>query len=135
MKTFQDYLEAANNVNFEEVVNTVASKLHCNKFGSCIHFVEMVVEKLAKEIKNNKIDFIVYEGYVADIAADPPLMQHTWIEKDGKKYDPTFAQFTRGSQYSDKNKKKFTAKQYLDVVEKSGPKSFFKQRRRHFKKL
>lgn len=117
-----------------KIAEEIASKLHCDKFGSCIHFAEMLVERLRKEITSGEINFIVIEGYV-NTPADPPQMQHTWIVYNNKKIDPTFKQFEKMFPKSTISyspaKKAYSAKQYLKLVDSS---SFFKERRKLFLK-
>lgn len=119
------------NIDIEKIANDISKKLHCDRFGSCIHFAEMLVEKLKKEILSNKVTFKVIEGWVNEPAADPPEMAHTWIELKGKKIDPTFSQFSNKATYSSKIHE-YEAKEYIKLVNSNN--SYKKARKRFLKK-
>lgn len=87
--------------------------------GSCMHAAELITKQLLDKGIDN---FVVVEGWIAfnkEMLESPDSqMQHTWIEYNGKIYDPTLEQFV--SQWDIDNvqypriKKKHTPQEYLE---------------------
>jgi hypothetical protein len=108
-----------------EIGEELSAKIYCDRFGSCVHFAELFVEKVAKENPILLDDFNVIEGYVT---TNNGKFEHTWIElKDGEKIDPTFNQFI-GNIKKIIKKKSFTGHEYL----KDSSDTWFKERRKQF---
>lgn len=90
------------------IAEKIAKSLHCDRFGSCVHFAELFVIELEKQ-DPELLDLIeVIEGYV--IVGDEKL-EHTWIESDGEKIDPTIVQFPSVKNIIEKTR--FSGKKYL----------------------
>lgn len=114
--------------------------MHCDMFGSCIHFAEEFVDAVAKTNSNLLADFFVVEGYVDTTIGDGIPQQHTWIELGGgDKIDPTFEQFSKfdsNAVYVRKIKHRYTGLQYYEAGKhgtwfserrKNNPEWFFKR--------
>lgn len=105
----------------KEIAKSISDKLHCDRYGSCIHFAELFVEEVNKIDKNLLLEFWVIEGYVdweyAWERGDTRPPQHTWIElKNGEKIDPTYVQFKGKSNYMDRIKNRYTGLEYLNIM-------------------
>lgn len=120
-------------VSIYRISNELADTLHCDRFGSCVHFAELFVEK----IYNYNIEllncFSVIEGYVNTRLNDGIPQQHTWILLNNDSIiDPTFVQFSKFDEtasYSKKIKNKYTG---LEYYEKRNEDSWFSERRKKF---
>lgn len=96
-----------------KTVNNIKSLVQCDKSGSCLLAARMITKDFLKSGVNN---FKVIEGYVN---CGGVRRQHTWIEIEGIKVDPTFIQFYKYSKepkYSDKIKQKISPKEYLNPL-------------------
>lgn len=92
----------------KEIAKKLADSLHCDRFGSCVHFAELFVLELEKH-DPELLDVVeVIEGYV--IVGDEKL-EHTWIEVFGEKIDPTIVQFPSVKKIIEKTR--FSGKTYL----------------------
>jgi len=99
-----------------EIAHNLSEKMHCDRFGSCVHFAEEFVV-LVYGIDVKLLDeFFVIEGYVNWEHGDGIPQQHTWIQlADGGKIDPTFEQFTKyGRATYSSIKHKFTGLEYYN---------------------
>lgn len=133
--TLHKFLCENNNINqiLIDIANDLSEKLHCDRYGSCVHFAELFVEKVNQQNPELLNSFFVIEGYVNwSIENDLPK-DHTWIElEDGTKIDPTFIQFTNYGKalasYSKRIRKKYTGLEYLEGIKGS----WFEERREKF---
>lgn len=99
--------------------------MHCDRFGSCVHFAELFVEKVSKENLRLLDNFNVIEGYVV---TNDGKFEHTWIElQNGEKIDPTFKQFI-GEVKKIEKKKSYKGYDYLN----DSTDTWFKERRKQF---
>ncbi len=113
----------------KEIAKSISDKIHCDRYGSCIHFAELFVEEVNKIDKNLLLEFWVIEGYVNWEHGDGIPQQHTWIElKNGEKIDPTYIQFYGKSSYINKIKNKYTGLEYLSMESDN----WFKERREKY---
>jgi hypothetical protein len=113
IKTFENYNDNALKVIAEEL----SQKLHCDRFGACVHFAEEFVLKVHQINPELLNQFFVIEGFVNWSHGDGIPQQHTWIElTNGEKIDPTYIQFTKygTASYSRKIKNKFTGLEYYN---------------------
>jgi hypothetical protein len=118
-----DILTESSDISLEKIASDVSEKLHCDRFGSCVHFAELFVLEVERVAPNLLDTFLVIEGYVTTTAGK---FEHTWIEtKDGTKIDPTFKQFV-GKVKSITKKRKLTGSQYLETTKKG---TWFSKRR------
>lgn len=112
-------IESFSDCNKEEILKiagNLSETLHCDVFGSCVHFAELFVEKL-NDINPEYLNCInVIEGYVDTPIGDGIPQQHTWVElNDGTKIDPTFLQFTKyGAAHYMRKKRTYTGKKYYE---------------------
>lgn len=106
-KIFIESLELAN-----QLAKKVSDRLQCNKGGSCTFFAEWATKVF---LKNGITNFLVVEGWVK--GDEPFWRQHTWIEMEGQKIDPTLVQFGN-VKYVNKVKKKYTPEEYLNLSKK-----------------
>lgn len=132
--TMQKFLNENRGLNqiLIDIANDLSEKLHCDRYGSCVHFAELFVEKVNQQNSELLNSFFVIEGYV-NWSIDVGLPKdHTWIElEDGTKIDPTFIQFTKygpKASYSNKIYKKYTGLEYFKETEGS----WFQERREEF---
>jgi hypothetical protein len=109
--TTQEFLnenESKNDLDLlKKIADNVSNKLHCDKFGSCVHFAEEFVLEVYGINPELLLGFFVIEGYVDWQHGDDIPQQHTWIELiNGEKIDPTFEQFTKHGWANFSKKKK-----------------------------
>ena len=111
---FKLWLEDINQAKL--LANKVAAKLRCQMGGSCMYFAEWATKVF---LKNGINDFLVVEGWVK-AKNEQHWRQHTWIEIEGQKIDPTFIQFDAlgNVNYVSKVKKKYTPQEYLALSAK-----------------
>ena len=115
---FKMFIES-NELAFK-LAKEVADSLHCEMGGSCIAFSEYATKKF---LENGIINFLVIEGWVK-YKIESIWHQHTWIEIDGQKIDPTFIQFISSNKniknpnYINKVKKIYTPEEYLNMCKK-----------------
>ncbi len=112
LKKFENY-----SLSVKDIANELSEKMHCDRFGSCVHFAEELVLKIHDINPNLLNDFYVVEGYVDWSHGDGVPQQHTWIELlDGERLDPTYVQFSKyGSvSYLPSIKNKFTGLEYYN---------------------
>jgi len=132
--TIQEFLnENANTYQIlYDAAKELSEKMHCDRYGSCVHFAEEFVLKINNINPKLLNDFFVVEGYVDWEYGDDIPQQHTWIElKDGTKIDPTYEQFTKDgwANYSNKKPKKYSGlKYYTDTLKGS----WFSDRRKEY---
>lgn len=100
----------------QTISNEIANKLHCKKGGSCLAFAELATKEL---LKNNINNFVVVEGWIK-ARNEVFWRQHTWLEMEGQKIDPTFAQFDhlKEPKYVSKIKRKYHPNEYLIMCQK-----------------
>jgi hypothetical protein len=114
----------------KSIANEVSDKLHCDRYGSCVHFAEIFVDEVNEKYPELLNDFDVIEGYVNTKIGDGIPQQHTWIRlKNDEIIDPTFLQFTKydtKSSYSRKKPKVYSGKEYYDEGKEG---SWFSKRR------
>lgn len=97
-----------------QISKEVANSLHCEMGGSCIAFAHNATFKL---LENGITNFIVVEGWVKD-KNERIWRQHTWLEMDGQKIDPTFIQFNNKGlmvTYVSRVKKRYTPEEYIKL--------------------
>jgi hypothetical protein len=136
MKHIKHYVsESREDFALYQLAEEIATKLHCDRVGNCVHFAELFVLKVAEMAPELLDRFIVVEGWVDWQHDDGVPQQHTWIElKDGEKIDPTFEQFTKWgwARYSKKRARKFSGVEYYkDTVEGT----WFGERRERFPEM
>lgn len=108
-----------------DIGKEISEKIYCDKYGSCVHFAELFVERVNEENPKLLFDFNVIEGYVFTTAG---RFEHTWIElENGDKIDPTFEQFT-GIIKKITKKKSYTGYEYLNDLTDT----WFKERRKQY---
>jgi len=115
----------------KKISKQLATKMHCDSFGSCVHFAELFVELINKTNPKLLDCFRVIEGYVDTPIGDGIPQQHTWIELlNGEIIDPTFIQFTKygDATYLKNRKKAYTGKEYFEDT----PDSWFSDRRKKY---
>jgi hypothetical protein len=105
--------------SFQEIYKIcmeAAALLHCEKGGVCPFFAEMATKKL---LENNISNFLVVEGWVKG-KNERFWRQHTWIEVEGQKIDPTFTQFSHlgKANYINRVKRRYNPQEYLELVSK-----------------
>ena len=125
--TIREFLNEGlgSNKTLIDIAKEISEKIYCDKYGSCVHFAELFVEKVEEENPNLLDDFNVIEGYVT---TNNGRFEHTWIElKDGEKIDPTFEQFI-GTVKKITKKKSYTGYEYLS----NSTDTWFKERRRQY---
>lgn len=128
MTTFRSKLLLASPL--QTIANEVASKLHCDKHGSCVHFAEEFVLAVFAQAPNLLDTFEVIEGYVDTPIGDGIPQQHTWIQlANGEKIDPTFIQFGRNSHYRPRIKHSIPGREYLETTQ--GGTWFSRRREEH----
>jgi hypothetical protein len=114
----------------KSIANEVSDKLHCDRYGSCVHFAEIFVDEVNEKYPELLNDFDVIEGYVNTKIGDGIPQQHTWIRlKNDEIIDPTFLQFTKHdtkSSYSRKKPKVYSGQEYYDEGKEG---SWFSKRR------
>jgi hypothetical protein len=114
----------------KSIANEVSDKLHCDRYGSCVHFAEIFVDEVNEKYPELLNDFDVIEGYVNTKIGDGVPQQHTWIRlKNDEIIDPTFLQFTKydtKSSYSRKKPKVYSGQEYYDEGKEG---SWFSKRR------
>ncbi len=114
----------------KSIANEVSDKLHCDRYGSCVHFAEIFVDEVNEKYPELLNDFDVIEGYVNTKIGDGIPQQHTWIRlKNDEIIDPTFLQFTKydtKSSYSRKKPKVYSGQEYYDEGKEG---SWFSKRR------
>ena len=126
------------NMNIQEsiiilksIAEKIANKLHCDRYGSCVHFAEIFVEEVNEEYPELLNDFDVIEGYVNVKFGDGIPQEHTWIKlNNGDIIDPTFSQFDKydkNAQYSKKRTKVYSGQEYYDEGKEG---SWFSERRK-----
>ncbi len=98
------------------LANKIASHLHCEQGGSCPFFAEWATKVF---LRNGIQDFVVVEGWVK-AKNEQHWRQHTWIEMEGQKIDPTFIQFNNlgETNYVQRIKKRYFPKEYLELSAK-----------------
>ena len=124
--TIREFLNEGlgSNKTLIDIAKEISEKIYCDKYGSCVHFAELFVEKVEEENPNLLDDFNVIEGYVT---TNNGRFEHTWIElKNGEKIDPTFEQFI-GTVEKITKKKSYTGYEYLNLTD-----MWFKERRRQY---
>lgn len=113
------------------IAKKIANKLHCDRYGSCVHFAEIFVEEVNEEYPELLNDFDVIEGYVNVKFGDGIPQEHTWIKlNNGDIIDPTFSQFDKydkNAQYSKKRTKVYSGQEYYDEGKEG---SWFSERRK-----
>ena len=131
MKLLKEYITKLLNENLEpsnelkQYADEVSSNIYCDRFGSCVHFAELFVEKVSKENPSLLDNFNVIEGYVV---TNDGKFEHTWIElQNGEKIDPTFEQFI-GEVKKIAKKKSYKGYDYLN----DSTDTWFKERRKQF---
>jgi hypothetical protein len=116
MKIINENVECQDDLLID-LANILSDKLHCDRYGSCVHFAELFVELVNEEYPHLLNCFDVIEGYVDWSHGEEIPQQHTWIKlRNGEKIDPTFLQFTKygNASYRKKNEKTYTGKEYLE---------------------
>jgi hypothetical protein len=121
MTTFKQFLENKEDKSdldkAKDVANNITKMLKCKKGGTCMAFASWFT-KIA--LKKGITNFMVVEGWVKYKQEDN-WRQHTWIEMNGEKIDPTFDQFIHypdKPSYVKKVKKKYTPEEYLELDKK-----------------
>ena len=121
MISFKQFLENTEDKSdldkAKDVANNIAKILQCKKVGTCMAFATWFT-KVA--LKKGITNFIVVEGWVKYKQEDN-WRQHTWIEMNGEKIDPTFDQFSHYSEkpsYVSKVKARYTPEEYLTLDKK-----------------
>jgi hypothetical protein len=111
---FKIWLESMDRA--KHLADEVASRIHCNAGGSCPFFAEEATKVF---LKNGITDFFVVEGWVKS-KLETYWRQHTWIEIEGEKIDPTFLQFSGLGEinYVKQVKKRYAPQEYLDLCAK-----------------
>ena len=130
-RILRETIQSCDKETIVDISNNLSDRLHCDVFGSCVHFAELFVEKLY-EINPQYLDCIkVVEGYVDTPIGEGIPQQHTWIEfEDGEKIDPTFIQFTKYGHASYMRKKKvYSGNEYYE--DGLGGSWFSEKRRKH----
>lgn len=93
----------------QSISGDIANLLNCSSGGSCGIFARWVT-KIA--VANNITNFRIVFGYVKMYTH----VEHIWIEHDGKKIDPTVAQFAPSFQgYAPGRRKSYTPQQFLSM--------------------
>ncbi len=120
-----------NIIILKSIAEKIANKLHCDRYGSCVHFAEIFVEEVNEEYPELLNDFDVIEGYVNVKFGDGIPQEHTWIKlNNGDIIDPTFSQFDKydkNAQYSKKRTKVYSGQEYYDEGKEG---SWFSERRK-----
>jgi hypothetical protein len=121
IKTFENH----NDNTLKVIAEELSQKLHCNRFGACVHFAELFTEKV-NEVNPNLLNcFEVIEGYVT---TNDGKFEHTWIEtNDKERIDPTIIQFN-GPIKNRIIKKTYGGEEYLN--DKRDP--WYSERRKKF---
>jgi len=121
MTTFKQFLENQEDKSdldkAKDVANNIAKILQCKKVGTCMAFATWFT-KVA--LKKGITNFMVVEGWVKYEQEDN-RRQHTWIEMNGEKIDPTFDQFSHYLEkpsYVSKVKARYTPEEYLTLDKK-----------------
>jgi len=108
---------SANDI-LKNIAEEISNKLHCDRFGSCVHFAEIFVEEVNNQYPELLNEFDVIEGYVNVSFGDGIPQEHTWIRlKNNEIIDPTFLQFTtndKNATYSKKRTKVYSGQKYYD---------------------
>ena len=103
----------------------LSKNIDISSLGSCM----LVAELIVRDLLNKGIDnFPIVEGYISFEASSEDQGQeegitHTWIESNGKIYDPTKEQFRKWGfdPYNiiyEKIKRRYTPYEYLDLCKK-----------------
>lgn len=97
---------------FHTIVSKIANRIECSRSGCCMFFAEWATRTLFKnKIKN----FVVIEGWVKG-EKENFWRQHTWIEHEGQRIDPTFIQFDGlNVKHMRRIKRKLTPEEYLSL--------------------
>jgi hypothetical protein len=115
----------------KSIAKEVSDKLHCDRYGSCVHFAEIFVDEVNKQYPELLNNFDVIEGYVNTKIGEGRPQQHTWIRLENDEIiDPTFLQFTTHdvkSSYSVKKSKIYSGQEYYDEGKEG---SWFSERRK-----
>jgi len=115
----------------KSIAKEVSDKLHCDRYGSCVHFAEIFVDEVNKQYPELLNNFDVIEGYVNTKIGEGRPQQHTWIRLENDEIiDPTFLQFTTHdvkSSYSVKKPKIYSGQEYYDEGKEG---SWFSERRK-----
>ena len=98
------------------IADKVAATLHCDQGGSCPLFAEEATKEF---LKNGIQNFVVVEGWVK-AKTESHWRQHTWIEIEGQKIDPTFIQFNHLGEikYVTRVKKRYSPGEYMALCAK-----------------
>ena len=98
------------------IADKIANSLHCDQGGSCPLFAELATKEF---VFNGIKNFVVVEGWVK-ARNESYWRQHTWIEMEGQKIDPTFAQFNHLGEikYVTRVKKRYSPGEYLSLCAK-----------------
>ena len=115
----------------KNIANKVSDKLHCDRYGSCVHFAEIFVDEVNKQYPELLNNFDVIEGYVNTKIGEGRPQEHTWIRLENDEIiDPTFLQFTKydtKSSYSKRKSKIYSGQEYY---EQGKEESWFSERRK-----
>lgn len=98
-----------------QIAKKVAETIHCERGGSCMTFAHEFTEEC---LRNGITNFIVVEGWVKNLEYKTNWRQHTWIEMEGQKIDPTFIQFAKNKlsvTYVTRVKKRYTPEEYIKL--------------------
>jgi hypothetical protein len=121
MFTFSQFIEAEESKSdldrAKEIADNITKILQCKKGGTCMAFASWFTKVATKKGITN---FTVVEGYV-QYKKEKHWRQHTWIEMNGEKIDPTFDQFSHYSEkpsYVSKVKARYTPEEYLTLDKK-----------------
>ena len=115
----------------KRIADQLGERMHCNRYGVCVHFAEEFVVEVAK-VDMGLLDLVtVVEGWVDWEHGEGVPQQHTWIElEDGTLVDPTFIQFIGRANYNTrKRSNRYSGVEYLSGVEGS----WFKERRERYR--
>jgi hypothetical protein len=115
----------------KSIAQEVSDKLHCDRYGSCVHFAEIFVDEVNEQYPELLNDFHVIEGYVNTKIGEGRPQEHTWIRLENDEIiDPTFLQFTQydtKSSYSKRKSKIYSGQEYYDQGKEG---SWFSERRK-----
>ena len=135
IKLFENFNDNSDDNLLKQIATELSDTMHCDRYGSCVHFAEEFVLKVNEvnpEILNT---FYVIEGYVNWSQGDGIPQQHTWIElESGEKIDPTYIQFTKygSASYRTQIKSKFTGLEYYNETIEG---TWFSERRKKYPEM
>lgn len=87
--TISGRMHAMAEQDFETYLKGISRRIECSRSGSCLVFAQLAA---LAAVKHGVPDVVLVQGWVKPKRLSAWL-QHTWVEYQGRRIDPTFAQF------------------------------------------